>query len=322
MNFFDAITTGVSIPLTTLASGYRPQGLINEEIFPIARSPLSAGQIPLYGKDSFKIYETRRARMARSNRAQIDPDSWISFSCVEHDLAIPMDQQELNELKAIPGDSALKAFFDLQNRTRVRVQWNMALEKEKAVADMVQSTANFPTGHYVTLTTTDCWSETGSTPIQDIETGREKIRSATGVYPNAIFMGSAAYDTLKFHAQYQGILNANADKIITLEFIKLVHNFTKATIGKSMYLDPATGSFADLWNDDVILCYIPEGLFPDYDEPSFGYTIRPTYNPTPYPYVDIFDEEGGKLINVRCTDKYTQKLIIGACGYLIKNVKK
>ena len=29
-SFFDSITEGVSVPLTTLASGYKPMGLIGE----------------------------------------------------------------------------------------------------------------------------------------------------------------------------------------------------------------------------------------------------------------------------------------------------
>ena len=321
MNFFDAITTGISVPLTTLASGYKPIGLINERVFPVVGHISSKGEIPVYGKDAFKIYETRRARTAKSNRAQIDPDSWLTFACTEHDLAIPMDQQELDELKALPGDAALKAFFNIQDRTRRRVQWNMALEKEKVIADWVQDTAKYPSGHFVSLSSSTCWSETGSTPIQDIEAGREMIRSKLGVYPNSIFMGAATYETLKFHAQYQNIMKLTVDQIVTLDFIKNVHGFTRAEIGMSMALD-ADGLFYDLWGDNVVLAYIPAGGTPDIDEPSFGYTIRPTYNPTPYPYVDIFDEEGGKIVNVRCTDKYTQLMIMSHAGYLIKNTKK
>lgn len=319
--FFESLTLGVSIPLSKLASGYRPQGLIGNQIFPDVGSILSSGKIPVFNKDAFKIYDTLRARMAKSNRAQLSADSWLDFACVEHDLAIPMDQQELDELKAIPGDKQLKALFALENRTRMRVQWNMALEAEKVVSDMVQDTANYSATNYVSLTTTDCFSETNSTPIQVIETGREAIRTAIGVYPNSIFMGTEAYAQLKFHAQYQNLLKLTTDKIITLEIIQQVHNFTKAAIGQSMYLG-TDGLLYDLWADNIILAYIPASGTPDIDEPCFGYTIRPKYSPKPYPYVDMFSEEGGKIINVRCTDKYDQKLIMADAGYLIKNCKK
>ena len=321
MNFFDSMTSGVSIPLTKLASGFRDANLINEQVFPVVTALVSSGTIPIANDDMLKIYETVRARLAKSNRALIGADSWLTYACQEHDLAMPMDKQELDELKNIPGDLTLKAFFDIQNRTRLRVQHNMALKKEKTVADMVFTASNYTNGNTVSLTTTDCWSETGSTPIQDIETGMIKVRDLIGIKPNTIVFGSTAWDTLKFHAQYQNIMKLTVDQIVTTDFIKFVHGFKNVYVGEAKYKTDA-GAKADVWGDDVLLCYIPPTITPDLNEPSFGYTIRPQYSATPYPYVDIFDEEGGKIINVRCTDKYTQKLIMADAGYLIKNVKK
>jgi len=60
------------------------------------------------------------------------PDSWITFFCEEHDLAIPLDARELNELRALPVDARGKALFNLQDRQRRRVQWNLKLELEKS----------------------------------------------------------------------------------------------------------------------------------------------------------------------------------------------
>ncbi|MDQ5985874.1 MAG: hypothetical protein CSYNP_01591 [Syntrophus sp. SKADARSKE-3] len=319
--FFDLITEGISIPLTKLASGYKPQGLIADQVFPVVGHPIGMGQIPIFGKDAFNVYETRRARLAKSNRATISPDSWIDFACVEHDLAIPMDSQELQKLKNIPGDRQLKALFDLENRTRRRVQWNMALGKEGALSEIAQATESYPSGHFVILSNGDCWSETGSTPIQDIETGREAIRAALGVYPNTMFMGASSYATLKFHPQYQALMNANKDKIVTTDLIAMTHDLKKVVIGLSMGKG-IDGAFYDLWGDNVLLAYIPDTTTPDVDEPSFGYTITPSFSDTPYPYVDIFEEEGGKIVNVRCTDNYTQVFTMPMAGYLIKNTKK
>lgn len=319
--FFESITEGVSVPLTRLASGYRPQGLINEQVFPVAKSILKAGKIPIFGKDAFKIYQTLRARTAKSNRAQIEADSWISFACEEHDLAIPMDQNELDELNAIPGDQQLKALFSMENRQRQRVQWNMALQNEKNVADLVQATANYTHTNYVSLTNSDCWSETGSDPVTNIEDGKEVIRQNIGIYPNTLVLGGPTYDKLKFHAKYTAKMASTKDLVVSPEFIKEIHNLDRVIIGQSMGVDSA-GAFYDLWGDFALLCYIPRNDFPDLFEPSFGYTIRPSFSPKPFPYVDIFTEEGGKIVNVRCTDMYDQIFTMDACGYLIKNTVK
>jgi hypothetical protein len=320
-DYFDFVTEGVSVPLTTLASGYKPQGLIGEMIFPVVKSITKGGKVPVFGKDAFKIYETLRARGAKSNRASIDPDSWIPFFCEEHDIAIPLDKRELDELRNLPGDMKLKALFNLQERQRRRTQWNLKLEMEGVVATMTQDTASYLSGSHLTLTTTDCWSETGSTPVKTLEAARETIRSLIGVYPNSMFMGAEAYNVLKFHSDYTSLLKLTVDKIVRPELLAQVHDLKRVVIGLSMSVD-ASGNFVDLWGDNVILAYIPETDTPDIDEPSFGYTVKPGFSPTPYPYVDIFTEEGGKIVNVRCTDMYDQIMIMKGAGFLIKNVKR
>jgi hypothetical protein len=320
-NFFDSITEGVSVPLTTLASGYKPQGLIGETVFPVVKSVTKSGKIPIFGKDAFKMYETLRARGAHSNRADMTPDSWLSFACEEHDLAIALDQRELNELKNLPGDTALKALFNLQDRQRRRVQWNLKLELENVIATYVQTPANYNASNLLALTNADCWSETGSDPVKNIEDAREVIRGKIGVYPNTLIMGADSYAQLKFHASYTNILKSTTDKVVRPDLLAQVHDLKRVIIGLSMGLTSA-GAFYDLWSDNAILCYIPDTGTPDIDEPSFGYTIKPAFSPNPYPYVDIFTEEGGKLVNVRCTDMYDTLMIMKDAGYLISNCKK
>jgi hypothetical protein len=321
MNFYDSITEGVSVPLTKLASGFKPVGLIGETVFPVVKSITKGGKIPIFNKDAFKIWETLRARGAKSNRGTISPDSWITFFCEEHDLAYPLDKRELDELKNIPGDAVLKALFNLQDRTRRRVQWNLKLEVEQLIANKVQNTATYPSGHVVTLSGGDCWSETGSDPVDAIEAGREKIRSAIGVYPNTAILGADTYNTLKFHAAYTDKMKLTNDKVVRPDLIAQMHDLKRVITGMSMTLD-SDEKLVDLWGDFFALAYIPETDTPDLDEPSFGYTIRPAFSPSPYPYVDIFTEEGGKIVNVRCTDMYDTQVIMNSAGYIIKNTKK
>jgi hypothetical protein len=248
----------------------------------------------------------------------MEPDSWKTFYCEEHDLAIPLDQRELDELKNIPGDQKLRAMFNLQDRQRRRVQWNLKLELESVVATEVQNASNYGASNKLALTTTACWSETGSTPVTHIEAAREAIRQAIGAYPNTLIMGAATYAALKFHAQYTDKMKLTNDKVVRPELIAQMHDLKRVIIGLSMALN-TSNAFYDLWNDNAILCYIPETETPDLDEPSFGYTIKPGFSPTPYPYVDIFTEEGGKIVNVRCTDMYDTVFIMADAGYLISN---
>lgn len=319
--YFDFVTEGISVPLTNLASGYRPQGLIGDLVFPEVTSVLKAGKFPKFGKDAFRIYQSLRARGARSNRITIEPESWGSFACEEHDLAVPLDKRELDELKAIPGDKKLKALFNLQDRQRKRIQWNLKLEREKVVADAVQDTSNYTGGNYKTLSGTGIWSKSGSSPGTDIEDGKEVIRGLIGMYPNTLILSAQTMKILRFHSYYTSMLKTTSDKIVREELIKSAHSIKNVYIGMSMTVD-SDDNFVDLWGDVAILCYIPETTTPDLDEPGFGYTIKPGFSPNPYPYVDVFTEEGGKIVNVRCTDMYDTVFVNGYCGYLIKNTKE
>lgn len=320
MNFFEAMTEGVSIPLTTLATGYRPVGLIGDQVFPVARHIMSSGKIPTYSKDSLRIYNSKRAATAKSNRITPTPDGWLPFACQEHDLALPLDSQQIEELKKIPGDRQLTAMFDMQNRTRRRVQWNLALGREQEIAQKVQNAANYTSGNTVTLTNGDCWSEDNSTPVNDIEVGREVVREAIGMYPNTLVLGASAYKTLKFHNDYTDKMKLTNDKVVRPDLIANVHDLKRVIIGMSMYSNG--GTLTDLWSDNALLCYIPDTETPDIEEPGFGYQVVPEYSSTPYPYVDLFTEEGGKIINVRCTDKYDLLFTMSHAGYLIKNAQK
>jgi len=171
-----------------------------------------------------------------------------------------------------------------------------------------------------TLAGANCWSAVGSDPVGDIEAAREIIRDDIGLYPNTMVMGSTTASLFKFHAAYTGLLNANKDKIVTMETVAAVHDIKKVIVGGAKAIN-TLGALEDLWSDFFMLCYIPESITPDIDEPAFGYTIRPTFSPKPYPYVDIFTEEGGKLVNVRCTDFYGVTMIMSSCGYLFLNTK-
>jgi len=113
------------------------------------------------------------------------------------------------------------------------------------------------------------------------------------------------------------------DKVVRPELIAQMHDLKRVIIGQSMGVtQDENEDFYNLWGDVAILCYIPDTVTPNLDEPSFGYTIKPGFSPTPYPYVDIFTEEGGKIVNVRCTDMYDTTMIMKDAGFLFTNTKK
>jgi hypothetical protein len=193
------------------------------------------------------------------------------------------------------------------------------LEKEKAIADFVQAYAAYSSTNKAALAGNYLWNSghADSAPSTNIETAREAVRSMIGIYPNSIMMGADVWAALKFHHDYTDKMKYTNDKMVSPEFVKQMHQFQNFYVGSSMQLNSA-GAFVDLWSSYCVVFYKPAGDTPKLDEPSFGYTITPGFSEKPFPYVDIFVEEGGKIVNVRCTDMYDVQAVMMDAAYIIK----
>jgi len=315
--YFSFVHEGYSVPLTKIAAGYSPVGLVGDKVFPFVTHVLESGKIPIFGKDSFKIYDTTRAMRAETNFIRRDPGEWKPFQCEEHDLAEAIDYRELQAIAKLPAPGL--SYFNLQKRATARLQWNMALEREKSVASTITDTATYPVGHYETLSGTDQWTDyANSDPIVVIEDSKEVVRSAIGREPNSLLIGAKTWNTLKFHPKYLDKLSLTKDKKNSAEFMKAEHELDNIFVGKTMAVDK-DGAFVDLWGDFALLFYLPQGGTPEIDSPCFAYSIRPETRPGGYPYADIYTKENGKLVIVRNTDCYTSVVVFPHAAYLISD---
>ncbi|MFP6540301.1 hypothetical protein [Pseudomonas aeruginosa] len=291
--------------LTNLARGYRNAQFIAEALFPIAEMDKEAGTIPLFGKEAFEVYETERAIRAQSNIMNPDDLDGLDVVLREHDIAYPVDYREQNE-----------SMFDAEARASRRVVDVIDLRREVACAKLAQNPNTYLSGAKVTLAGTSQWSNGGGDPIQVVEHGKEVIRSRIGVRPNTITMGASVYASLKFHPKLQEALGSNERKLITLEHLKALFGVPDIHIGEAL---AHTGTFGDIWNDSLQLAYVAKpqgGAKSNYEEPSFGYTLRRKGMPE----IDTFDTAGGKVRYVRNTDIYKPVVVGADAGYLISDI--
>ncbi|OLS63750.1 major capsid protein [Pseudomonas putida] len=291
--------------LTNLARGYRNAQFIGEALFPIALMDKEAGTIPLFGKEAFELYDTERAIRAQSNIMNPDDVDGLDVVLREHDIAYPVDYREQNE-----------AMFDAQARASRRVVDVIDLRREVACAKLAQNPGTYLAGAKVTLAGNSQWSNGGGDPIQDVERGKEVIRSRIGVRPNTITMGASAYASLKFHPKLQEALGSNERKLITLEHLKVLFGINEIYIGEAL---ANTNSVGDIWTDTLQLAYVAKpqaGSQTNYEDPSFGYTLRRKGMPE----IDTYDGAGGKLHFVRNTDIYKPVVVGADAGYLISDI--
>lgn len=296
--------------LTDIARGYQNEEFIGEKLFPLVQVDKSKGKIPLWGKDAFKVYDTKRALRADSNEIE---GSWLttdSYETQEHNLVQKLDYLEIAE-----------AMLNLETHAVTEVSELIALGREKEVADLAQNLSTYPAGNKVTLTD-DYYNEDAIDFIQKIGEKCDALSNKIGKYPNTCIIGGQAWAKLRFHPKlktYLGVsisgndlftVKANAQKLAELLEIPTV------LIGRSLYTTD-NSTFTKIWGNNIILAYVtpPSGVARNIYQPCFGYTLRLKGNP----FSDKWDVDNGTIRKVRTTDNYGIKVVGAESAYIINN---
>ncbi len=291
--------------LTELATGYKNATCVGTELFPVVFVEKEGAIIPKFGKEAFKLYKTNRAPGAKSNRVRLDPADTIDVVLREHDLAVPIDYREETE-----------SLFNEQQRAIATTGDALDLEIEKEIADLVQNPSNYAATNKKALTNTSCWDQTGGKPISDIKDGMEAVRKAIGRKPNTLFLGAETFNILAENEDILEKLKYTKEGVVTEEDLARIFKVEKVIVGEAIYQDD-NGTMHDVWGDVAILAYVARDS-KSYNTPTAGYLLRKKG----FRIVDTWDEEGGKIINVRTTD-IRKPVVVGADAmYLISNTKK
>jgi hypothetical protein len=289
--------------LTNLARGYSNAAFVGTVLFPVANVFKEAGKIPLFGKESFKIYQTERAIRAKSNRLPVEARENLDFVLTEHDAVYPLDYREIAE-----------DVLNARQYGSYQAHQTIMLEHESTCAKLAITAANYDSGNTVTLSGTDKFTSGDSDPIGVIRTASDAVRQKIARRPNTMVIGAASFRALQDHASIIERIKYSMKGVVTVDLLKDIFDIPNIVVADSMYLDG--GDLKDNWGDNIVLAYVPSAQ-PNGErsvyEPAFGYTLRKTG----YPQVDTYFEEGGKIENIRSTDNLTVKIVGKDAGYLI-----
>lgn len=289
--------------LTELAQGFTNPELVSEVLFPIAESPKEGAKIPKFGKLAFREHSTIREILGTSNRLTPEDVQAISVELEENDLEYPIDYRQAND-----------ASYDLKRYALNVVQQNIALKREATVAALAQNSENYDPKNVVVLSGSSKFTHKEADILGIFYTGVEKIKSAIGIAPNVCVISSDVWAVLRNHPAiierlkytYSGILTPDVfAKMIGVEVVK---------IGGAM--QEKSGNLVPLWLNSIILAYTPQPTHQKQNiyRPAFGYTVRRQKGL----FVDTYQESGGKIEIVRCTDISKPVLVGNSAGYLIK----
>lgn len=299
----------VDATLSNYARGYRNAELISHYLFPRVTVPERSMRALKFGKESFRMLNTRRAPGTERKRIQYgfaaDPISLVQDSL---EAVVPREHQET--AGGIPGVNLAQAALDV-----VLEAVDLGLEYEAAT--MARNAANYAASNKVTLAGTARWTQGASTPKADIKNAKEAIRRVTGRYPNTLVLGPNGANALTEHASIKDQFKYTSADSITLDMLARALQVEKVIVGNAVYLPETAADTApatDIWGDDAILAYVPGAA--NYQVPAYGYT----YELSGYPMVETpyFENRISSWVYGTTTER--RPYIVGAdAGFLFTN---
>lgn len=295
--------------LSSLAVGYSNASYIAEKLFPTAMVKKEAGKIPRHNKQSFRLIATERAIRAKSNRLVPEDRDFIPFSLDEHDISVPMDYREADESDDL----------DVEQANTFLAMEGLGLRREKLAADIAFNPANYSAGNKETLASNAKWSLDTVNPLKNFSYASEQIRRGIARRPNMGACGAPAFEALKTNPFILERMASNQLGILTPQLLAQIIGVDEVVVGDAIWISDDGATVSDVWGDSFLLYYSrpagPSGKRSVY-EPNFGYTVAKKAVE-----VDKFDEEGGKVKNVRATMIYKTVLVGADAGYLFSAVK-
>ncbi len=258
--------------LTTHVRGYRHAERVGGLLFPSVPVTLAAGKVIEFGRESFMLYNARRAPGAATRQIEFGYEG-KPFSLVQDSLESKIPREFAREA-AVPG-------VDLGMRATNAIMQSLTLTLEFDQAKLATTPDNYGAGNRTTVATK--WDDPDGKPIDDVEAGRQVVRQSCGLYPNVMVLGPKAYSALKNSEQVKDRFR-NSD-IITAAMLAALFELETVVEGKAVTAAD-DGTFSDVWGNAAVLAYAPKtpsGL----EEPSFGYTYTMVDNPfAEVPYWD------------------------------------
>lgn len=119
---------------------------------------------------------------------------------------------------------------------------------------------HFTTGVWGTDTTpSTLWSASGSTPISDIEAGKNTILNNTGYLANTLVLSYKAYSILKNHADVVDRYKYTSAESISPDLMARLFEVDRIFVMKGVYnsaAEGATASYGQIGDKDALLCYV------------------------------------------------------------------
>lgn len=258
---------------TAIALAYQNKELIADQVLP--RTPVTDRSFKwdLHTKsDMFTVPDTRVGRKGMPGEVEFTATEQTS-SVLDYGLDDVVPMEDI--------DSARSKGLDPLGRAVEGVSELIMLAREKRVADLVFTAANYPSGSKVTLDANNKWSaftDAASDPVEDILSAAEGML----MKPNTLVLGSQVWFQLRRHPKLLAAIfpvggNAATGGVASLQAVADLFEIDRILIGKS-FINTAvmgqTATYSRVWGKQAALLRINSLAGVRGNDISFGMTAE------------------------------------------------
>jgi len=310
--------------LTNFSVGFQAPELIYSQVSPTVPVATQGGKYRVFDRSGWLIYNDRREPGAEAHEIQGGKWSEDTYWCVEHAIAAPVYDEELQNLgvdRANPANAALFAGIEpLLDATEATTR-AIELRLETELATLLRATGTYAGGHSTTLSGTSQWSDYSGTsdPISVVEAAIRTVYSKIYQVPNVMIIPWYVWSFLRNHPKIVDRIKYTA---ITAEdaFLQLTGFKGKLLIPESVYNTAdnvdATESVSEVWGKDVILARVD--TTPQMKTKTLVKTFAQPYPSGQVRETDQWYEKNRRTTKVRTSMKYQLKIVSNVAGYVIK----
>ncbi|MDQ2823577.1 MAG: major capsid protein [Pseudomonadota bacterium] len=259
---------GLNPILTTVAQGYENAEFVGPALFPRIPVATTGGQILQFGKESFKLYNARRAPGGPTKRLNVGY-AGLPFALVQDSLEAVVPRENQREAMAVAGVDVAAIHVETVMRALT-----LGLECEQA--GLARDASKYAVGSKVTMTGSAKWSDPSSDPLADVADAREVVRTRIGQYPNTLVLGPKVMAALKRHPKVVERIKYTQFAAVSEQMLAELFEVATVKVAKGVFAGD-DDVFADIWGNDAILAFVPKAgsLY----VPSYGYTYTLNGNP-------------------------------------------
>lgn len=267
-------TTGSEVhinrPLSRIAMQYRPEGFIADQIAPVVTVPNKSDSYYVFSlADAYRTVDDLRApgREANIITRSVSSDT---FLCKARALKQPIRYEDMANADAadiLASRSSAQEF----------VKDKLALNMEVRVGSQVFSGSNCAS--YTTVASQWDTAGAGNDPIGDIDAAIDNVWLTTGIRPNSILFGQAAWQSFSRNSNIIDIVfgDSAVGKARVPDFgsVKALFNVNRVLVGGAMYnsnMENQSAALTRIYRDSVLVYYAP--MAPTKDKASFMYAFN------------------------------------------------